>query len=259
MVDNKDSDKTYKDKKSISIKDLWLVEFKNIIMNRWTFLDNTYYCEYKLRKKSPTIVKHINIIKNIIINKLSHFGVFVVLTDYFAKYNFKGSQRNVEKCLCLIYELLEGLNNNEMKRYYPYTSYLNLKQQFYIDYGNNLNTWCDKNLNNSFSTNEYRFYSSYIENGILDESLNHTTLILDIYYNNINYENNEIIEHSTKRIFGTLVIYDINKNIIHISDTEEIFKDKNDNIIVPYFININLEYLIKKNRLYIIIITNEIS
>jgi hypothetical protein len=137
-----------------------------------------------------------------------------------------------------------------MRRYYPYTSYLNLKQQFYINHGNNLNIWCDKILKNSFSITEYRFYSSYIENGVLNESLNHTTLILDIYYNNINYEYDEIIEHSSKRIFGILVIYDINKNIIYISDTEENFRDKNDEIMVPYFININLEYLIKKQILY---------
>lgn len=205
------------------IKKLLKHEIDKLINEKWYFLDNIYpIIKMKIPKKNKNIKSNcINDIKKELYNKLGSLPIFIFLTDIFYKLDLLGPYNHVDKCLFLIYQLVEGKTINEMITDLNLPSYYVPYKDFYVKNKLELDSWLNKMLyNDCFSTNIIRILTSRLNN---PKRLKNVTCFLNEYDSRICYKD---IHFDRKRLYSidfnssgykTQFIIDSNMFILYVS------------------------------------------
>lgn len=216
-------------------------ELQFLFNNYWeTFLNNTY--ELKIdkihnRSKLNPIVG-IDTIKQILFNKLGAIPIFIFLTSFCNKVKIPGPYNHIEKCLLVLFQLIEGYTTSEMKVYTDTlsgSSYYNMYESIFITNKDELNLWIENIMSYMFSNVNIRNLSSRIKN---PDNYKHVTLFLDGHHNRITLEDIDIDKTDLysyklqKHGLNTQFVIDCNDMAVFISESKECKMNNDDKMFI---------------------------
>jgi hypothetical protein len=222
-------------------QDMLFDEFEILYDNYWeNYLNKTYELKadkINNRTKLKPIIG-IDTIKKIIYNKVGVIPIFIFLTSFCNQIKIPGPYNYIEKCLLVIFQLIEGYNISEMKLYTDTisgSSYYNIYESIFIKEKDKLNEWIDNMMKNMFSNVNIRNLSSKINNPV---GFEHITLYLDGHHNRITLEDIDIDKTELysyklqKNGLNTQFIIDCNNMAIFISDSKECKMNNDDKMFI---------------------------
>jgi hypothetical protein len=130
---------------------------KEIVNNRWYFLENEYISH--ITKNNEKHIKNMDIIRIQILDKLGYLPVFVFLTDYINNKDFKYNKNHLEKSLLIIFDIITDVRHTDVQMHLGKKSYLEMHKSFFQNHEETLNEWCDNMMINCFSNKNIRLIS----------------------------------------------------------------------------------------------------
>ena len=228
---------------SADIKELLNIEFNKLYKTFWSNYLNKDYIYKGNKKYYRTEIKkinNINKIKSAIFNKIGVIPVYIFLTSFCHIITFPGPHNNIDKILCIIYQLLDGCSTHNMDQFLNETTYYRIYAQLFIENEEKLNKWIDYMFQNFFSNVSIRILSAQLKNPQL---LKNATCIIDGHHNKIIYEDIKISKkefHSYKLKkpgLNTQFVIDNNGMTLYISDSKPC---RNNNDDIMFINNVNL-------------------
>lgn len=155
------------------LKVIWLNELFRLINNwQYTFFSD-YNTKIKQDYKNLQSMNGIDIIKTEICEVLGVFGTFSFLIEFIKHIEWDGKRKykNLEKGLLIIYEIIKGLNTNDMNSFIGISTYNNIKAQFFNDEKCNyiFEKWYNYKMKYYFTSPSFRLISKTIYNTNIDK------------------------------------------------------------------------------------------
>lgn len=195
-----------------------------LIMNMyWQFLTLGWSIleKKKYHRTDTKDVKDIGVVKTTVLQRLGYIPVFFFLVEFFAKEEYPGPYRGVDKGLLVLYQLLTGVSIAQMARFIPPSSYHAIYNAFYVKHGDRLNSMLDKCLATMFSSTKGRIICARHHN---PEDFKHVTLMLDGHDSRATYINggdrSMFYSYKFKKSgFRTQVCIDVNGMVLFVSES----------------------------------------
>lgn len=195
-----------------------------LIMNMyWKFLSVGWPVleKNKYHRTDTKEVKDIGYVKTTVLQRLGYIPVFFFLVEFFAKDEYPGPYRGVDKGLLVLYQLLTGVSIAQMARFIPSSSYHAISNAFYVKHGEKLNSMLDKCLATMFSSTKGRIICARHNN---PEGFKHVTLMLDGHDSRATYINggdrSMFYSYKLKKSgFRTQVCIDVNGMVLFVSNS----------------------------------------
>lgn len=199
--------------------------FRNLVENKWSFCNNHY--ESPIQKYKEKYIRNMRIIKDEIKMKLGFLSAFVFLCDYIYNKDYSYNKNHLDKCLFILFHLISDVKHTDIQDHMGSISYYNMQKDFFKKHEESLNLWCDRLLNNYFSTQKLRLIGKKLNIELSQYTeFSNFTFFLNIYDSRIDYTNNKMIY---KNGYMSFILIDINGMILYASESILCSQNKNMN------------------------------